>query len=280
MNDYIDLRVDLNPCTSDMTDLMASFLADAGYESFVADEKGLDAFIKSDSFDAAAMEGIAADFPFDTAVTFSSSLVEGKDWNEEWEKNYFKPIVVGGRCVVHSSFHTDIPETEFDIVVDPRMAFGTGHHATTSQMLGFILDTDMNGKTVIDMGTGTGILAILCKMKGASKATGIDIETDATDNARQNAVLNKVTADFITGNADSLSGLENADIFLANINRNVILNDISAYSSRINRGGKLFLSGFYTADIPMIEEAASKCGLKIVKTTEENGWAAVELTKE
>ena len=138
----------------------------------------------------------------------------------------------------------------------------------------------LNGKTVIDMGTGTGILAILCKMKGASKATGIDIETDATDNARQNAVLNKVTADFITGNADSLSGLESADIFLANINRNVILNDISAYASRINRGGKLFLSGFYTADIPMIEEAASKCGLKIVKTTEENGWAAVELTKE
>ncbi len=281
MNDYIELRIDMEPCSADMTDLMASFLADAGYESFVPDEKGLTAYLKSDLFDENEVRQITRDFPFPAAFAIKPTFVEGKDWNEEWEKNYFKPIVVGGRCVVHSSFHKDIPEAEFDIVVDPRMAFGTGHHATTSQMLRLILDADMEGKSVIDMGTGTGILAILCKMKGAGCVTGIDIEKDATDNAGLNATLNNVDIDFITGDVSALESLAEADYFLANINRNVILGDMKNYVAHLcNHGGKMFLSGFYTEDIPMIEQEAKKFRLKIVKFTEDNNWAAVALTHE
>lgn len=278
MNDYVELRIDMNPCSSDMTDLLAAFLADAGYESFVPDDNGLIAYIKAENFDNSALKEIISDFPMPTSMTVKNNFVEGKDWNEEWEKNYFKPIVVGGRCVVHSSFHTDIPQAEFDIVVDPKMAFGTGHHATTSQMLKLILEADTAGKDVIDMGTGTGILAILCKMKGAASASGIDIEKDATDNAALNASLNKVEIDFITGDSSVLESLGKADIFLANINRNVILADMHLYARHLKDEGSLMLSGFYTRDIPLIEEEAAKYGLKIANSISENDWAALRLT--
>ncbi len=279
MQDYISLRIDANPCSEILTDLLAAFLCDIGYESFTPDETGLTAFVREDLYDEAAVKDVLDSFPMETSFSVSSERVEGEDWNQEWEKNYFKPILIGEEVAVHSSFHTDIPDAKYDIVIDPKMAFGTGHHATTSQMMRHILEADMNGKSVIDMGTGTGILAILCKMKGASEVAGIEIDPFAWENAVENAKLNNVEVNMICGDAGKLADLGNADFFLANINRNIITSDLESYASRLKKGGKMMLSGFYEADIPIVEEVANRYGLRKEKTLVENDWAAVRFVK-
>lgn len=279
MNDYIQLTITVDPCSETVTDLLAAFLADVGYESFVPDSKGLTAFVSKSFFDKDSVDTIIRDFPIETSINYSFEEIEGQDWNEEWEKNYFQPIIIGDKCVIHSTFHKDIPKALYDITIDPKMAFGTGHHATTNQMVSFILKYDLDGKDVIDMGTGTGILAILCCMKGCNSAIGIEIDEFAYTNAIENAELNSTDVKFINGDASSLSSIHPADIFLANINRNVIINDLPLYSKSIKKNGRLFLSGFYEEDIPMIVKAADKEGFSLVEKTSENKWAALCLIK-
>ena len=288
MNDYVNLRLDLTPCNPDMTDLLAAYLADAGYESFVADEEGLSAYIPAGKFSENAVTEIINDFPFPTQISIHHEVEEGKDWNEEWEKNYFRPIVIADRCVIHSTFHKDVPEAEYDIVIDPKMAFGTGHHATTSMMVSHILKRDLSGKQVTDLGTGTGILAILSAMRGASSANGIEIDPAAAINARENVALNnqsgrfagKINVDIHDGDASRLADLPKADLFIANINRNVILADLPLYYDAMNPEGELILSGFYEADIPMIERAAMIYGLYLKETlTYPGDWASCVFKK-
>ncbi len=165
MKNYISLRILFTPCSADATDLMAAYLADFGYESFVADEEGLTAYIDAAEFNESIVQEVVDGFPMQCQIEYSSEFVEGKDWNEEWERNYFKPIVIDDACVVHSTFHKDVPQAEYDIVIDPKMAFGTGHHATTCMMIRGILSLKLKDKKGIDMGTGTGILAILASMR-------------------------------------------------------------------------------------------------------------------
>lgn len=279
MQDYVMVRIDATPAGEDVSDLLAAFLGDIGYESFVPDEKGLSAYVRDDLFSKESLKEVLDDFPMEVNLQFSHELVKGENWNSEWEKNYFKPIVVDDRCVVHSTFHKDVPEAEYDIVIDPKMAFGTGHHSTTSQMMRHILETDMNGKSVIDMGTGTGILSILSSMRGAVNVVGIEIDPYACENAVENVGLNHVNARMICGDASTLEGLEPADIFLANINRNVITGDIAKYAKALKSGGEMFLSGFYSEDIPIVEEAAAKYNLKHISTLEDNNWVAIKLVK-
>ena len=199
----------------------------------------------------------------------------------EWEKNYFQPIVIGNKCVVHSSFHTDIPAAEYDIVIDPKMAFGTGHHATTSLILEQLLERDLNSKSVIDMGTGTGILALLAAMRGASPVTGIEIDPFAQVNAVENVALNNhPEIKIILGDAQALDEVEPADIFIANINRNVITGDIDRYARRLNEGGLMLLSGFYVEDIEVVENAAKAVGLEKIGFTERDRWTCLQLVKK
>lgn len=279
---YVKVTFQCRPCTEDITDLLAGFLADAGYESFVPDETGLTAYVQVSLFSEDALSDIADQFPIECQMSWEAEEVETRNWNEEWEKHYFQPIVIAGECVVHSSFHKDVPEARFDILIDPKMAFGTGHHATTSQMMRYVLDfEDIKGKSVIDMGTGTGILAILSKMRGAGKVTGIEIDPGAFDNALENAALNHQAVEFLLGDASALQDVEPADIFLANINRNVITSDINRYAEKIKAGGVLLLSGFYTVDIPVVMEAAAPLGFILDKQTEEGDhWAALRLLKK
>lgn len=279
---YYKVRFECNPCTEDITDLLAAFLADLGYESFEPDSSGLTAYVQASDFSEDAVDVMLEEFPMETEVGFTSEFVESQNWNEEWEKHYFQPIVIAGECVVHSSFHKDVPEAKYDILIDPKMAFGTGHHATTSQMIRFLLDIkDIYGKAVIDMGTGTGILAILCKMRGAGSVYGIEIDPGAFENAVENATLNSQPIDVICGDASSLADLEPADIFLANINRNVITSDIGRYADKIKSGGILLLSGFYTSDIPVVMSAAEPLGFTLDKATEEGDhWASLRLIKK
>lgn len=279
--DYYKVRLECNPCTVDITDLLAAFLADVAFESFEPDSSGLTAYVQAQDYSESAVKEIIEDFPMPVSISFSTEFVESKDWNEEWEKHYFQPIVIAGECVVHSSFHQDIPEAKYDILIDPKMAFGTGHHATTSQMMRYVLDLeDIEGKTVIDMGTGTGILALLCKMRGAGKVVGIEIDPGAFENALENASLNNQAVTFVCGDASALNECEEADVFLANINRNVITSDIARYAEKIKDGGILLLSGFYTSDIPVVMEAAAPLGFVLDKTSEEGDhWAAIRLKK-
>lgn len=282
MNDYYEVRLDLDPCSEDATDLMAAMLGDIDYETFVPDDKGMLAYVKAEAFDQEALKGVLNDFPYDCIVTCKSTLIPGQDWNREWEKNYFKPIVVGDGAesvAIHSTFHTDVPQAAYDIVVDPKMAFGTGHHATTALMLGALLGLDLKGKTVIDMGTGTGILAMLAAMRGAASVTGIEIDPFAYENALENIKLNGLERiRIINGDASALVGLDKADVFIANINRNIIMGDLAAYVSALKPGGTMLLSGFYEHDIPEIMKVAAPLGLvEICHDVKGDNWCRLTL---
>ncbi|MDE6255179.1 MAG: 50S ribosomal protein L11 methyltransferase [Muribaculaceae bacterium] len=280
MNDYIAVRLNLSPCSQDMTDLAAAFLADAGFESFEPDETGVKAYIRaSEDGEKLAREALS-DFPIETDISITSEFIKGEDWNAEWEKNYFKPILIDDICVVHSTFHKDIPKAQYDIVIDPKMAFGTGHHDTTSQMMRHILSLHLEGKDVIDIGTGTGILAFLAKMRGASQVTGIEIDRPAFENAVENASLNNCNVDFIHGDASALDKLEKADVVFANINRNIILEDMDRYSKALKKEGTMLLSGFYESDVPLILEEAARHNLSETgRLVSQSGWTALKLFK-
>ena len=281
MNDYRELRINVSPCSETVTDILAQFLSEAGYESFVADNDGLTAYIKNELFDRDTVNDIISAFPIqDISMDVADVFVEGRDWNQEWEQHYFKPIIVDGRCVLHSSFHKDIPHAEYDIVIDPKMAFGTGHHQTTSLIIARLLEMDLDDKSLIDMGTGTGILAILAAMRGANPVTAIEIDPMAHVNAVENVSLNgHPEIKVILGDATALANVQSADILLANINRNIIVGDMEAYAGALKKGGTMILSGFYEEDIPVIAEAANRYGLKQVNYTSRDRWASLCLVK-
>lgn len=278
MRDYISLQLKFQPCNTDTTDLMAAFLSDVGFESFVAEDEALTAYIDSSLYNEAVIREIVEGFPMDCNIDYSVEYIEGKDWNEAWEQNYFKPILIQDACVIHSTFHKDVPSAEYDIVIDPKMAFGTGHHATTCMMIKGILSLDLEGKQVIDMGTGTGILAILSAMHGARSVVGIEIDPGACQNAVDNVLLNHQKVTILEGDSSRLKDCDPADVFLANINRNIILADLNRYVGSMRPGGVMLLSGFYSRDIPMIEKLAEMYHLHIIDRYEsDEDWVAVKL---
>lgn len=281
MNDYIQVRFDFEPCLDFECDILSSLLCDEGYESFVPDENGLTAFIKKELFNEDNINSVIASYPFSSKISHSIELVPGQDWNSVWEKNYFQPITYEDRCIIHSSFHKGVPKLEYNILIDPRMAFGTGHHETTGLMLKRILNTDMQGVSVLDMGTGTGILAILAAMRGASKVVGVEIDPPAYDNAVDNVKLNNHSEiEIRLGGAETVTEKEAFDFVFANINRNIILGDIDKYAAALKSGGSMFLSGFYLEDVHMLVEAANKYGLKKVSVIDQKNWANIHLVKE
>ena len=280
MNDYIEVRFELSPCDEIATDVLAALLCEYDYESFVPDETGLTAYVKKELYKEEVLTQVVSDFPLENKIRYAHEIIEGQDWNSEWEKNYFKPIVVKDKCVIHSSFHKDIPQLQYDIVIDPKMAFGTGHHATTSLIIEQLLEMEMEGKSVIDMGTGTGILAILSHMRGAKNISAIEIDPVAHANAIENLKINGADiVNLILGDASSLSNLSSVDVFIANINRNIITQDIESYVCALNMGGIMLLSGFYEEDIPVIMKVAEPLGLKYVTHKVKDKWSCLKLSK-
>ena len=280
MNDYYLVRINLNPCVEEECDIVAALLADVGFESFVPDEKGVSAYIRKELFDKPATSSALAAYPFNGELQLEEAeLIQGQAWNSEWEKHYFQPIVVGDRCVVHSSFHKEYPKAEYEIVVDPRMAFGTGHHETTSLMLERLLSYPLEECKLLDMGTGTGILAILATMRGAVHVVGVEIDEPAYLNAVDNAGINGVDLDLRLGGVETVTECAYFDYVLANINRNIIIADIDKYARSLRQGGIMTLSGFYVEDIPFVEEAGKKCGLAPVAFFEKRRWACLCLEK-
>ena len=246
MNNYIKVTFTITPAEESISDVLAALLADVGFESFVPEETGLTAYAPKALFDSDAVAAVVENFPLDGfSIAYDAEEIEGEDWNAEWEKNYFQPIVLGEDCVIHSTFHTDVPSARYDILIDPKMAFGTGYHQTTCHMLRAILGEDMSGKSVLDMGCGTALLAILARKHGADRVVAIDIDEFAYENALENIVLN-ATPDIEVrlGGAESLREDDIFDYVIANINRNILLADMGAYAACMHSGSVLFVSGF------------------------------------
>ena len=281
---YLEFTFTLTPSDDTAQDVLAGVLADAGFDSFVHEEGGLaplKAYVKKDAFSSAALEAALAAYPMPgVAVAYTQAEAEDKDWNEEWERNYYSPLVVDGRCVVASTFHKDVPEAEYRITIDPRMSFGTGHHATTSQMISELLRADVAGKTVLDMGCGTSILAILARMRGAARCVAVDNDEWCVSNSQENVALNHVDGiDIRLGDASLLAGLGPFDIVVANINRNILLADMAAYVARMTPGALLFMSGFYEEDVPAIRAEAERLGLTFGHARSQNRWACAVFAK-
>ncbi len=275
---YLEFTFRTTPCTETANDVLSAVLGEVGFESFVEAPHGINAYIQKDLFNEVTLTEAISDFPLpDTQIRYTFQDAEDKDWNEEWEKNFFQPIVIGDRCVIHSSFHHDAPKAEYDIVINPQMAFGTGHHETTSLIIGELLDSELQGKSLLDMGCGTSILAILARMRGAAPCIAIDIDEWCVRNSLENIELNKV--DNITvsqGDASALEGKGPFDVVIANINRNILLNDMKQYVRCMHPGSELYMSGFYVDDIPVIQAEAECNGLHLVHHQEKNRWAAVK----
>ena len=263
-----------------MADILAAELAEIGFDSFVPCENGMQAFIPETKFDESSLKDAIDNYPLEVAISYKIVTVASKNWNEEWEKHYFEPIVIGEECVIHSSFHKDIPVAKYDIIIDPKMSFGTGHHETTSLVIGEILKMNLTGKKVLDMGCGTAVLAILAAMRGASGLLAIDIDSWCTENSLENIALNKVSGiEVKLGGAELLDRLH-FDIILANINRNILLADMEKYAACLTTGGELYMSGFYKADIPVIEAELNRNGLELTDFKEKNNWVVVKTIKK
>lgn len=275
---YIQVDFNCNPNNEIVTDVLASELSEIGFESFVNSKNGLQAFIPEKLFDTEKIDENLTHFPLDAQITYSFKELEDKNWNEEWEKNYFQPIVIDDKCLIHTSFHNVEGEYEYRILIDPKMAFGTGHHQTTELILREILAMNFTTKSVLDMGCGTAILAILASMKGADKVTAIDIDEWAYRNALENVELNKMdNIRVLLGGAELLSN-EMYDVIFANINRNILLEDIPAYSKVLKKEGLLIMSGFYKEDIPDIRRKCEENGLSLIRFSELDNWATVTCT--
>ena len=257
------------------SEILIAELGYAGFESFIETEEGVLAYIQKEEWNEDILKDIQILESDEFEISHSSKEIEQVNWNEEWEKN-FEPIVIADACAVRAPFHKPF-NVQYEIVIEPKMSFGTGHHETTFMMLQFILENTFEGKTVLDMGCGTAVLAILAEMRGASKVDAIDIDDWCVENSEENVLRNHCKYISVKlGDASVLPTSETYDTIIANINRNILLNDMEIYSKGLKMGGELYLSGFYKEDLPIIIECCNKLGLQFVEKKEKNNWIAAK----
>jgi len=274
---YTQIRFKLTPDNQENREILVAVLSDLAFESFDESEETIRGYIPGESANLNEIEEITSALPF--SVVIDTETIPDQNWNEVWEKNYFKPLLIGGRCLVRAPFHTEFEPAEFELVIEPKMAFGTGNHETTTLVAEQILDMDLAGKTVLDMGCGTGILGMLASLKGAKSITAIDIDTWSFESTVENARLNNIfNLEAKLGDA-SLLGSETYEIIFANIHKNVIINDLPVYESVLQPGGKIYLSGFYTQDMPDVKAKAESLGLVEKGHQEKNNWVVYSFEK-
>jgi len=279
--DYIELKCEITPFNEAVAQILITELGELGYDSFTENEDSVDAYITEDLFDMDRVKEINLDYleGIDFTLNYTHKTVVSQDWNAVWESN-FQPVIISDQVVIRASFHTDTPKVPYDIVIDPKMSFGTGHHSTTSLMVQSILLSDIENKRVLDMGCGTSLLAILASMRGAKMVDAIDIDEWPYKNSLENIKNNNRTnITAFLGDAALLDGKE-YDVVLANINRNILLNDMKRYVACLPHKGCLIMSGFYTEDLKYIQEEAEKNELTYIDHKVDNNWVAVRFEKK
>lgn len=262
-------------------ELLSAAACEAGFEAFEDIDNGIAGYVQRPLYDKEALDAAIADYmPEGTQVTYNIEEVPDQDWNQDWEDQGFEPIGVSDHLVIYDAKHTDMSMFAGDdgvmrIFIEARNAFGTGTHQTTRMILRRLLGMDLTGKSVLDCGCGTGILGIVALRLGANRVLGYDIDEWSSENAKHNAALNGVdNLDVLLGDASVLDGVkEEFDVVIANINRNILLNDMTAFRSHLKTGGRLILSGFYETDVPMLEQAAQSNGLTIIDVVTDGEWA-------
>lgn len=280
--EYIEVAIKITPFSEENAEIVTAEICELPFESFSSEDPFLKCYIQKDQYDAQALKVVLGGLEglgFD--LDFSANLMPAVNWNALWESQ-FEPIVVDNRCTIKASFHEGLKRTRFNITIDPKMAFGTGHHQTTYMMCRALLQNEeaVKGKVVMDMGCGTAILAILAAKMKAARVYGIDIDAVAAISAYDNARLNRVGTRIETYCGDaSLLQRNSYDIFLANINRNILLQDIPTYALCIRKEGLLFVSGFYNEDMPMIIGLAQNSGLEYVSHDSIDNWCCIKFKK-
>ena len=288
---YYELNFTISPCSQDAQDVLSALSGEAGCETFEETTTGLKAYIQQQLFDEDALKLVLDSFPFEnTSISYSIQEAEDKDWNEQWEQEGFEPIIVGdGRLIIHDgrhlpqdqslNFHNSSLPTEIEI--DAHLAFGTGTHETTRMICSLLLDMPLKGKRVLDCGCGTGILGICALKLGADSVVGYDIDEWSADNTRHNAVINQVDNNMtaLCGDATVLDGFSTEfNLVMANINRNILLNDMERFRSVMTSGASLILSGFYKEDCALLESKAQSLGLSLQATRTDGDWACLLFT--
>lgn len=276
---YFEVEFTISPYSADAADLFASLAGEAGFETLEETETGLKGYVQQSLFDEDALRECIEDFPFEgTSIIYNVREAEDRDWNEQWEQEGFEPIVIADQLVIHDGRHLPEVDSKVQIEIDAKLAFGTGTHETTRMICTQLLKL-AKGR-VLDCGTGTGILSICALKLGATEAVGYDIDEWSVDNARHNAVINRVDDRFtsLLGDAKILENIdEKFDIVLANINRNILLADMPMFVSKMHEGSLLILSGFYSDDCEILIEKAHSIGLKLVSKTTDHDWACLVL---
>ena len=308
---YFEVKCTLQPFSVDAADVLSAVLAEIGFESFSEQEDGVLAYIQQSEWDEERMQKAIQNFILpDVNISYTCAEAPDEDWNQIWEEEGFQPIILPlgggqeGAIVVHDVKHTDVPPAQYDILITPRLAFGTGSHQTTRLILRTLAHLDVEGKHVIDAGTGTGILAIMAIKRGAASVFAYDIDEWSVENTKDNLLLNKTpsispvmgrnnaqrpkeksslslplrgglegSVVVVCGDSSVLEGQEKADLFIANINRNILLQDLPRFAKAVKPKGMMILSGFYLSDVPVLTEAAVQQGFSLLKTESEGEWA-------
>ena len=274
---YTKISFKLNPDNQENREILIAVLSDLAFESFDESEDCVMGYIPGELVNLQEIEEITSALPF--SLQTEDEMIPDQNWNEVWEKNYFKPLLIGNRCLVRAPFHTEYEPAEFELVIEPKMAFGTGNHETTTLVAEQILNMELKGKTVLDMGCGTGILGMLASLKGAKSVTAIDIDTWSFESTVENSRLNNIfNIEAKLGDA-GLLGTETYEIIFANIQKNVIVKDLPAYENVLQSGGTIYLSGFYTQDMPDVKRKAESLGLVETGFREKNNWVVYSFIK-
>ena len=302
---YFEVSCEIRPFSEDAADVLSAQLAEIGFESFSQTESGLLAYIQQSAWNEDEMRQVVRNFCLpEVEIRYAKAEAPDEDWNQVWEEEGFRPIIIPSEegqeealIVVHDVKHTNVPPAQYDIVITPRLAFGTGSHSTTRLILRTLARLDLKGKDVIDAGTGTGILAIMAIKRGASYVFAYDIDEWSVENAKDNLLLNHIqtlsnsplkgekqkvsplrgglegSVAVVCGDSSVLEGQAKADLLIANINRNILFEDLPRFAASVKKGGRMILSGFYRQDIQPLAEAASQLGFSLLKTENEGDWA-------